>query len=75
MVDQYHSKTKKEDYRGDYRAALICSVIANCHSNKKYKIEDFMPVEKSQAKEQTWEQQFEMVKMLNAALGGEVVYR
>ena len=73
MVDQYHIKEKKQAYIGNYRAALICSVLANTHSKKKFKIEDFMPKEKQ--KEQTWEQQFEIVKMLNAAFGGEVNYR
>ena len=61
--------------RLDYRAALICSVIANVNRNPKkrpqpYKPKDFMP---KANKAQTPEEQLAVVKALNAALGGKVV--
>ena len=60
----------------DHRAALICSVLANIWRDTKKKTtpflpEDFMPREKTV--QQTVEQMFATVKMLNTAFGGEVL--
>ena len=59
----------------NYRAALICTIMANMwrdpKKSKPYKPQDFMPgVKKSR---QTPEQMFAQVQMLNAVLGGTVV--
>lgn len=54
----------------DQRAALICSVVANCHRDKKqkaFKVSDFMPKEK---KKQTNEQMLGIVKAIHAAYKG-----
>ena len=62
----------------DYRAALICSVMANLWSDtrkrkKPYSPSDFMPEgRKERSVQQTPEQMFTIVKMLNAAYGGRV---
>jgi len=64
--------------QADYRAALVCMVINNVHVTKKAnlkKISDFMPKYVKQTeknKQQTDEEMFAMVKMLNAAFGGVV---
>ena len=59
----------------NYRAALICSVMANLWGAKKYgkpyMPSDFMP--RKTPVEQTPAQMFAMVKMLNAAFGGTVI--
>jgi hypothetical protein len=63
--------------RSDQQAALICCVLANINRDKKkkptpYKVDDFMPVEIGKKKKQTAQEQFQIVKMLNAAFGGAV---
>jgi hypothetical protein len=61
--------TKEE--RLDYRAALICAVLANCHRNPKakpFQPRDFMPQKQH---EQTPEDMMAMIRALNAVLGGE----
>ena len=58
----------------DYRAALVCSVIANVFRSKTtrlFKPDDFMP--KRGTREQTPEQILATVELLNAAFGGDVV--
>lgn len=58
----------------DYRAALICTVMANMWRDSKtkpYKPSDFMPEQKP--KKQTPEQMLMAVKMLNSAYGGNVI--
>ena len=64
--------------RSDQQAALICTVLANINRNKKKKpkpftVEDFMPKVIGEKEKQTPQQQFEIVKMLNAAFGGAIV--
>jgi len=63
-----------EQERLDYRAALICSVIAEVNRNRKkrkkpYTPKDFMPKEKR--RRMTGEQMAEQLKLINIALGGE----
>jgi len=64
--------------RSDQQAALICCVLANINRDKKKKskpfvVDDFMPKVAGKKKKQTPQQQFEIVKMLNAAFGGKVI--
>lgn len=57
----------------NYRAALICSVLANIWRGKNvkaFKPEDFMPGRKQGR--QTPEQMFATVQLLNATFGGSV---
>ena len=57
--------------RLDFRAALVCSVIANVNRGKNQKAfnpKDFMPKKK---KVQTPQEMLEHVKVLHKALGGE----
>ena len=69
--------------RSDYRAALVCTVIANANrdpAKKKdpFTTDDFMPQtgakkqSPKQSKEQTPDQMLAVVRMWNAALGGNV---
>ena len=59
----------------NYRAALICSVLANIWRDPKkrrpFTPDDFMP--KKELKQQSPEQMLMNVKLLNAAFGGKVV--
>jgi len=64
--------------RSDQQAALICCVLANINRDKKKKpkpftVDDFMPKVVGKKEKQTPQQQFEVVKMLNAAFGGKVI--
>jgi len=55
---------------------LICCVIHNILKDKKAKprkVKDFMPKVVEEKKKQTPEEQFTIVKMLNAAFGGVVI--
>lgn len=57
----------------NYRAALICAVLANIWRGKNvkaFKPEDFMPGREHER--QTPEQMLTTVQLLNAALGGSV---
>ena len=63
----------------NYRAALICSVLANTvrdpkKKSKPYTPQDFMPEEKRTrpSKKQSAKQMLRTVKILNAAHGGNV---
>ena len=59
----------------NYRAALICAVMANMwrdpKKTKPFKPQDFMP--HTETKRQTPEQMLANVKMLNSAYGGKVI--
>lgn len=72
LVEQYNN----EQERQNARAALICAVMANIWRDKKsktYKLEDFMLTQKQKnMQKQTPEQMFETVKLMNAAMGGEL---
>lgn len=67
-----------EQERGDYRASIVCAVLANIYRDEKKRRKPFTPLdfmpsgEKPRAKQQTPEQMFRMIKMLNAAYGGKV---
>lgn len=63
--------------REDFRAGIIASTIANANRDPKKKPDpwtaaDFMPTRngKPRQKRQTWQEQLEIVKALNAAFGG-----
>lgn len=64
------------DARADVRSAIIASVVANSNRDPKkrkkaFTIEDFMPKFGQQEKrQQGWEEQLQIVEMLNAAFGG-----
>jgi hypothetical protein len=52
----------------NWRMAMICCTIANCHrgkNDKVFKVEDFMP--SSEKHEQTWEDHLKLCKVLEAA--------
>ena len=56
--------------RQDYRAALVCTVVANAHRDSKqkpYRPQDFMPKKK---RSKTAQEMLEHVKVLHKALGG-----
>jgi len=78
ILAKRHFKTlRTTNEQSDFRAAQICCILANINRDPKkkptpYKVQDFMPKYKS-VKKQTPEQQFELVKVLNAAFGGEVI--
>ncbi len=64
--------------RNDYRAALICSVLANIHRDEKrrrepYRPQDFMPGEGKPKQSQTPDQMLMIAEAWNAALGGKRV--
>lgn len=69
---------KRQDIT-DYRLGLLCAVIAEPYRDKEkhpdpFKPQDFMPKRgKVQPEVQTPEQQLAIVKILNAALGGDFV--
>jgi len=62
----------------DYRAALICTILANIHRDPKKKVkpfepEDFFPslASKKPQKELTEEEMMTRLKLMNAAFGGK----
>jgi hypothetical protein len=63
--------------RGDLRAGIVASVIANTHRDAKRKIEpftpqDFMPNFDAQpVKMQPWQVLLDKARMITAAFGGE----
>ncbi len=57
----------------NYRAALVSSVIASGLTGKEFKPEEFMPVKVG--REQTPDEMFQLIKILNMTLGGKVVER
>ena len=66
--------------RNDYRIGLLCATILEPHRDRDKKKEPFSPTDfmpnkklKEQPKQQTSEEQLEIIKVLNTALGGEFV--
>jgi flagellar basal body rod protein FlgC len=63
--------------RDDLRSGIVASTIANANRNPKkrrrpFRPKEFMPVtQKTQRREQTWQDQLRIVEMWNAALGGK----
>lgn len=60
----------------NYRAALVCSIIAEVNRNPKkrhrpYTPSDFMPKKKKAKVQLTGEQMKKQLAMINIALGGE----
>jgi len=75
-LDALNERHKEAHNWLNYRAGLICAVLANTARDPKKKLtpfvpDDFMPKEKH--RHQTAEQLFAMVQMLNAVFGGTVV--
>ncbi len=78
-VRELNALTERQAERHDwlnYRAALICSVLANTARDPKRKRtpftpDDFMPGKPR--KEQSAQQMWATVKVLNASLGGNVL--
>jgi len=66
------------DARADVHAGIVAATIANVNRDPKrqkkpFRPQDFMPRwEPEKRKEQTWEEQLEVVRMLHVAFGGEV---
>lgn len=61
----------------DFRVGLLCAVISEPHRDPKkrkdpFTPQDFMPT-KQEGKKQTVNEQLEIIKVLNAAMGGEIV--
>lgn len=68
----YAYKKRKEILDG--RTALMCATLVNVNrgkKGKKAKIDDFMPKKQKEKKQQTDEEMFNMVKVLNQAFGGD----
>ena len=64
------------DARGDLRAAIVASTVANAHRDPKkrrraFRPDEFMPQFEKERQEQDWQEQLRIVEMLNAAFGGE----
>lgn len=62
--------------RADYRAGLICAVLANINRDEKkrskpYEPADFMPQPSKPTAPQTPEQMLKIVEFWNASLGGK----
>lgn len=74
---QFHSLAK--EYAAgqemlNYRAAMICSIIAEVNRNRKKRRKPFTPMDfmpKKKKGKMTGEQMLEQVKTMNAVLGGE----
>jgi len=61
--------------RADFRAGVVASVTANAYRDPKkrrtpYEPKDFMP-SFARKQPQGWEQQLQIVKLLNVAMGGK----
>jgi len=62
--------------RGDLQAGIVASMIANVYRDRKkqrkpFAPADFLPVfERKRKRRQTWQQQLQIVEMLNQAFGG-----
>ncbi len=59
----------------NYRGALICAVLANTVRDPKRKIRPFVPddfMPKQKGRQQTAEQIYATVQLLNTALGGSI---
>ena len=60
----------------DYRAALICSVLANIHRDPKKKVnpfeaQDFMPNPKKVSRKMSEQEMLTQLELMNASFGGE----
>lgn len=61
--------------RGDLRAGIVASTVANVNRDPKkrprpFQPRDFMP-EFGESKGQSWQEQLQIVEMLNHAFGGK----
>ena len=81
LIKQYNQEEERRqehEEHEDYRTALICTVIANCHRDPKkraFQVKDFMPkkVEESKPAKQSPDQMLAMLRAWNAAAGGKEV--
>ncbi|MFA5693478.1 MAG: hypothetical protein WC907_07665 [Acholeplasmataceae bacterium] len=76
MLDVAARRYEREQYRADFRAGMVCSLIANVYRDAKRKPkpftpEDFMPVTKQQEtkKVKVAQTEGEMLKMLEIVHG------
>jgi len=72
IIEGYNIREDREFFR----FGIVASVIANCNRNKDknpraFTPSDFIPKKDVDKKKQKWEDQLEMVKLLNIAYGGE----
>lgn len=75
---QFHLLLKQRRdniYQEDYRSALITAMVANTARDPKkqkrpFKPEDFLG-QRPRTRVQSWEEQLDIVTMLNTAMGGE----
>lgn len=64
------------DERGDWQAALVASVVAEAARDRKRRRKPFAPkeflltFESKQRQKQGWDEQLQIVEMLNVAFGG-----
>lgn len=73
-----HDRYEANQAHEDFRAGIIASVVANVNRADKSKPltpADFFPSLKAYTEipKQTWQQQLDIVKMLNAAFGGRKI--
>ena len=74
-----HERYEANQAHEDFRSGTIASVIANVNrsgDSKPLTPTDFFPSLKDYmgtSKQQTWQNQLEIVKMLNAAFGGRQI--
>ena len=62
--------------RADLRAGIVAATVANTARDTKRRVrplepKEFMPVFERERPRQSWQEQLEIVRMLNAAAGGE----
>jgi hypothetical protein len=78
--EEKQKKLEVERYERWQHTASLCAIIANVNrapDTEPYVMQDFIPVpypgkESAQVetKEQTWEEQLQIIEILNAAMGG-----
>jgi len=61
--------------RADLRSAIVASTVANTARDPKkrarpFGVQEFMPQFQDRSEGQTWEEQLQLVEMLNTAFGG-----
>jgi len=83
MYRAAYDRFEAKELRHDLRAGVLAAITANANRDPKkrrkpYAPSDFFPALKRFSKrrhKQTWQQQLEIVKMLNQAFGGRSVKR
>jgi len=81
QFDALCQRHREQEERADWRAGLICSVLANIHRDPKrsrtFKPQDFMPVyaksTEGKPQEVSENQMLEQMMLMNTLLGGKTV--